>query len=557
MSQPDQVGSSVYIGRPIANTQVYLLDRYFHPVPIGVPGELYLGGDGLARDYWRQPALTAERFVPNLFSDKPGARLYKTGDLGRYLPDGNIEFLGRIDSQVKIRGFRIEPGETEAFLAQHPEVQDVVVVMRENAAGEKRLVAYIVPRPDSAPTNNALRDFLSRKLPEYMIPTIFVMLETLPLTPNGKVDRNKLPAPDRDRIEVAETFVAPRSLTEERLAEIWADLLGVAQVGVRDNFFELGGHSLLAVSLMARIQKQFQQNLPLSVLFEAATVENLAAVLQQADDRPQSSLVPIQPAGSQPPLFFVHPVGGNVLCYADLARCLGPEQPFYGLQSPGLSGEESPYARIEELAAYYIGLVQTVQAEGPYFLGGWSMGGIVAFEMAQQLLQRGREVALLALLDSGLPLENQVENMAVDDAKLLVTFITDLGRTLAKDVHITYNDMQGLNPDQQRVYVYEQATALELIPPDIDADQFSRLFDVFRTNYRAMLAYEPQPYAGSITYFQAKESEMGEFDWRGLSALPIKVHSVPGDHYSMIALPQVKVLARQMQSYLDQINTGG
>jgi amino acid adenylation domain-containing protein len=552
MTQPDQVGPSVSIGRPIANTQVYVLDRYFHPVPIGIPGELYLGGDGLARDYWRQPALTAERFVPNPFNNEPGARLYKTGDLARYLPDGNIEFLGRIDSQVKIRGFRIEPGEIEAVLGQHPAVRDAVVVLRQNATGEKRLVAYVVPRPALTPTSNDLRDFLMQKLPEYMIPSAFVLLDRLPLTPNGKVDKNKLPFPNDERSDLEEMFVAPRSWTEERLAEIWADLLGVARVGVHDNFFKMGGHSLLAVSLMARIQKQFQQDLPLSVLFEATNVENLAVILQKTDNRPQSSLVPIQSSGSRPPLFFVHPVGGNVLCYADLARCLGPEQPFYGLQSPGLNGELPLYARIEDLAAYYLELLRPVQPEGPYFLGGWSMGGIVAFEMAQQLHRQGQPVALLALLDSGLPSVNHDKNIELNDAKLLLAFITDWGRTLAKDVHITYNDMQGLSAADQLAYIYQQARSLDLLPPDVDLNQISRLFEVFITNYRAMIAYVPQTYAGPITHFQADESEAGEFDWRKFSAQPIKIYSVPGDHYNMIVMPQVKILARQLQSCLGQ-----
>ncbi len=272
--------STVPIGRPIANTQVYILDRAMRPVPVGVPGELYIGGDGLARGYWRLPELTAERFVPHPFSAEPGARLYKTGDRARYLPTGDVEFMGRLDNQVKIRGYRVEPGEIEARLEQHPAVQNAVVVAREDIPGDKRLVAYVVAAPGQQPTADALREALQTVLPDYMIPAAFVRVDTLPLTPNGKVDRVRLPAPDWTQATTA--HVAPRTPTEETLAEIWQNVLGVPQVGVHDNFFALGGHSLLATRVISRVQQAFQIAIPLRAIFEAPTVAGLAAAVEEA-----------------------------------------------------------------------------------------------------------------------------------------------------------------------------------------------------------------------------------------------------------------------------------
>lgn len=264
------------IGRPIDNTQIYLLDPQLRPVPIGVPGELHIGGIGLARCYLKRPGLTAEKFIPHPFSDKPGARLYKTGDFARYLPDGNIEFLGRIDDQVKIRGFRIEPGEVEVVLCQHPAIQVGVVLAREDVPGNLRLVAYVVPYQEPVPLVGELRGFLKQTLPDYMLPSIIVFLEALPLTPSGKVDRRALPAPDTARPAVEEAYVAPDTPAEKILAEIWAEMLNLEQIGIHDNFFELGGHSLLATQLVSRIRNTFNVEMPLRNIFEMPTVAGLA-----------------------------------------------------------------------------------------------------------------------------------------------------------------------------------------------------------------------------------------------------------------------------------------
>jgi amino acid adenylation domain-containing protein len=272
----ETVGGAVPIGRPIANTEIYILDHYLKPVPIGVPGELHIGGDGLARGYLNRPELTEEKFIRHPFSADPDARLYKTGDLARYLSDGNIEYLGRLDHQVKLRGFRIELGEIESMLSQHPGVSATVVMVREDEPGDRRLVAYIVSNPDSIPNANELRNFLKSKLPDYMVPSAYVFLDALPLTPNGKVDRKALPTPDRNRSELEDRYVAPRNSTEELVAQIWSDVLKVERIGIHDNFFDLGGHSLLATQVISRVRSAFKIELPLRSLFETLTLAGLA-----------------------------------------------------------------------------------------------------------------------------------------------------------------------------------------------------------------------------------------------------------------------------------------
>lgn len=339
------------IGRPIANTQAYILDRYLQPVPVGIAGELYLGGDGLARGYLSRPELTDERFIKNPFSSEPAARLYKTGDLTRRLPNGEIEYLGRIDNQVKIRGFRIELGEIEAMLLSHAAIEECVVLAREDKPGEKRLAAYVVQKQGRSVKTNELRSFLKEKLPDYMVPSAFVELERLPLTPNGKVDRKALPAPATNISDSERDFVSHRDSLELELTKIWEIILGVQPIGVSDDFFELGGHSLQAVRMFAEVEKTFNKNIPLATLFQAGTIEKLAAILRQEGwAEPESSLVAIQPKGSKPPFFCVHAKGGNVLFYRDLARHLGEDQPFYGIQARRLGGRQVGHASVEEMA---------------------------------------------------------------------------------------------------------------------------------------------------------------------------------------------------------------
>jgi surfactin family lipopeptide synthetase A len=391
---------SVPIGRPLPNRKVYVLDRAGAPVPIGVSGELHIGGELLARGYLNRSELTAERFIADPFSHEPHARLYKTGDLARYLSDGTIEFLGRVDEQVKIRGYRIELGEIEAVLSQHHAVRQAVVVAREDKPGDKRLVAYVVLQQDRPSTISDLRDHLGKTLPGYMVPSAFVPLEMLPVTRSGKVDRRALPAPESARHIEEETFVAPTLPVHYQLIKIWEELLDLRPIGMRDNFFYLGGHSLLAARLVARIEEVFGKHIPLATLFAGPTIEQLANVLQEPGEADEhAALVTVQAGETKRPFFFLHGdyKGGAFFCFS-LARGLGSDQPFYALEPYQFDGLHVP-PPLEVMASAHIKLIRAVQPEGPYLLGGFCNGGLVAYEMARQLHAAGETIDLLVLIN--------------------------------------------------------------------------------------------------------------------------------------------------------------
>ena len=543
------------IGRPISNTQAYILDPRQNPVAIGVPGELHLGGAGLARGYLNRPELTAEKFIRNPFSSVPGERLYRTGDLARYLPTGEIEYLGRIDNQIKIRGLRIELGEIEAVISEDPGVRENVVIAREDHPGDKRLVAYIVLNQVPLTQTSELRSNLERKLPAYMVPSAFVELDRLPLTPNGKVDRKALPPPDRT--ELRARFVAPRDEIESKLARLWERVLDTAPVGVTDSFFELGGNSLLAARMLSETNREFGKNLPLATLFGEATIEHLATLLRHSQDDELkgrwSSLVSIQPGGSKHPFFCVHGVGGNVLTYRALAQYLGPDQPLYGLQSAGLDGEQRPHTTVEAMAAHYIEAICDLQPEGPYFLGGLSFGGIVAFEMARQLQKRGRTVACVALLDSP-------------------TEICTTGYKLRQRIEVHFDALLRLSFRSRFKYLSQMAkTAKRKIKSRIwrigykwYEDTRDNLPPVLRNtkeiNYQAAREYILQSYRGRVALFRASDGSALDREDELLGwdrfASEVDLFLVPGDHVSMVNEPNVRVLAEELKHYLSRAASG-
>lgn len=421
-------------------------------------------------------------------------------------------------------------------------------------ADDKLLVAYVVPQQNSAPEAGKLRGFLEDKLPHYMMPSAFVMLDSLPLTPNGKVDRRALAAPILSHL--GRESVPPRDIVELRLARIWQEVMGIDRVGVRDNFFELGGHSLLAVRLMARIRQCFDKELPLSALFEGATVEHLARILRrQSEPAPWSPLVAIQPGGSDPALFCVHPVGGNVLCYVELARHLGPDRPFYAFQARGLSGEQSPCTRVEEMASIYIEAMRTAQPGGPYFLGGWSVGGVVAYEMARQLEARGEQVALLALIDARAPV-GQEEVPEEDDATVLASFGEHLGLPLER-INISFDRFLSLSPDERLAYVIEEARNADLMPADITLSQARRLFEVFKANLTAVSNYSPGKARCRVALMKARERisdapQEPAMGWDELTEHEVEVLEVPGNHFTMIREPYVRFMAERLKSCIDE-----
>jgi len=554
------------IGVPMPNHECYVLDRHLNPVPAGVSGELYISGAGLARGYHARPELTAERFVPDPFSGREGSRLYRTGDLVKYLPNGDIDFLGRVDDQVKIRGFRIELGEIETALTAHAAVRQAVVLAREDEDGQRHLVAYLVVEPgEEAPGVGALRAHLGERLPGYMIPAAFVVLDEFPMTGSGKVDRRALPVPDIERPDLEEDFVAPRTEVERALAEqVFGRVLGVERVGVNDNFFELGGNSLQATQLVSRIRSTFNVGIPLRVLFESPTVAGLARAVERArggspDEGPAISaaaggrvpapLVSLQTSGSLPPLFCVHPVGGTVFGYTGLARALGPDRPVYGLQAPGLEVGESPLTTVDGLAAHYVTALTGFRSGGPYLLAGWSMGGIVAFEMARRLQARGREAILVALLDVTAP---GIDAPTPDDAELAAMFIRDMAGLLGKGVPpLDVGRFRGPDADRQTARVLETCRRAGLLPADVDRDELGRRLAVFKANVRAMWAYRPRSYAGCITLLRAEVSPDTRQGWAKWSA-GVDAHTVPGDHYSMLQPPNLERLARVLRRCLPQ-----
>ena len=564
------------IGRPIDNVRTYLLDDNQQVVPGGVPGEIYIGGESLALGYLNRPELTGERFIPDPFSQQAGARLYRTGDLARYRANGEIEFLGRTDEQVKIRGFRIELNEIEAVLSTHPSVSEAILLAREDVPGDKQLVAYVVAKLEAPSfTSSELREHLGAELPQYMIPAAFVLLDALPLTPNGKIDRRALPAPERANLDKEKALVAPRNAIEEKLTIIWQETLGVEPISVDDNFFELGGHSLLAVRLMARVAQQCGQALPLATLFQGGTIERMALLLEGNRTLTRwSPLVALQPNGPRRPFFCVHPVGGHVLCYAPLTSHWEPERPFYALQARGLEEDQTPTAHIAEMASEYIEAMRSVQPTGPYLLGGWSVGGIIAFEMAQQLHAQKQEVALLALFDSKLPSEPKTP---LDNLMQLRSFARDLGLEVDKGA-LSRDTLMQAGEGEQLALVMEKARQSLLLPPDLTDEDFDRLYRVFKTNLRALYDYVPQLYAGKVTllsaseqpeetrrtrrlgsllhrlnFFKREKPAPADSHWEKLAHGGVERYSVPGSHYTIVREPNVGTLAAHLQNCIHNL----
>jgi amino acid adenylation domain-containing protein len=393
-------GATVTIGRPLPGTQAYVLDPNRQVQPVGVPGELYLGGAGLARGYYGRLDLTAERFVPNPFAGDPTARMYRTGDLCRWRADGELEYLGRLDSQVKLRGFRIELGEIESTLAKHPAVRQAIVAAREDRPGDKRLIAYVILQAGQTLTLSDMRAHIKQSLPDYMVPSTLVPLDSVPLTPNGKVDRKRLPAPDN----LSARAVPPRDLLEESIAQIWREILGIPTVGITDNFFDLGGQSIMSVRLMSEVRNRTGIELPLTALFQNATIEHLAELVRGNKILSRVVVHQIQAGNGRPPLFAAVLAGVNALGYVPLAKHLGPQQPLYALQSPGpgprATGRPYTAKEYEAAANEYIHAMRTVQPKGPYYICGTCEGARIAFEMARILEAQGESINLLGVIDT-------------------------------------------------------------------------------------------------------------------------------------------------------------
>jgi amino acid adenylation domain-containing protein len=563
-----QVTDTVPIGRSIPGLEIYLLDEELQTVPLNAHGEIYIGGKGLARGYLSRPDLTAARFIPHPFSMEPGARLYRTGDSARLLPDGNLEFLGRIDRQVKIHGYRIELGEVEARLLTHEAVREATVLAREGVSGEKQLVAYVVLREQSKPSQRELRHYLEERLPQYMIPATFVLMNKLPLTLNGKVDERALPSPEFVRDELEQEYIAPRTAIEQRLVEIWSEILGVRQVGIKDNFFELGGDSLLAVNLLVKIHEVFGKNLSASILIREATIEYLAGIIASSSGMEfWSTVVEIQAGEAQTPFFLVHDIGGDIFGFGPLARLIGTDQPFYGLQARGLDGIQEPFTQMEAMAAYYVEEIRKMQPEGPYLLGGYSLGGVIAFEMAQQLCNQGHQVAFLAVLDEPAPISNgrrKVSPHAIGNmARNFPHWLRDhVWRRSAADVFADVQRRLGnigkksarriLSPFGVKPY---EATVAEVMDMDQLPESRRRVMEAL---YQAVTNYTPRVYPDRITLFRTRAQPLiasygKDKDWGKLATQGVEIRFVSGNHRNMYEEPHAHILAEEMRASLKAI----
>ncbi|MCA9167522.1 MAG: AMP-binding protein, partial [Planctomycetales bacterium] len=545
----DSQWKSIPYGKPIQNSQYYILDPCRNPCPVGVTGELYIGGDCLANGY-TDSNRTAEQFIEHSLAGE-SRRLYRTGDLARFEADGNIELIGRIDHQVKIRGYRIELGEIESVLRRHKQVDDAVVVVHDSAEGEKRLVAYVVLRHSVATNQQELRAWLRVRLPGYMIPSAFVTLDRLPLNSSGKLDRRALPKPDFRRIDCESQYVAPRSPTEVQLVQVWQRLLGVEPIGVADNFFDLGGHSLLAARMQLEIARSLHRTVPLATLLQSPTVAKLAQAIDREDCVPAcQSLAIIQSGAARRPLFCIHVLGRGLKFFRPLVAHLDPSLPVYGLSTQFLVGDV-PEHRVEPLADFYVREIRSIQPEGPYSLVGLSFGGLVALEVARRLEAGGQEVGLLVLLDSAHPdsmKKLSLSQRIVDTIQLMWNGHWQTASAKIRDFCVTHREWLGRRITRCR------GRFVALLGRELSDDLVDFLHR--EANRRAARLYRPMPYSGRITYIKAanklKSCRADELKWSEVARGGMDLHAAPGDHLTMMEEPWVGVVGQIIDACLAQ-----
>lgn len=533
--------TSVPIGRPIANTQTYILDRAGQLVPPGVLGEICIGGVGVAKGYLDRPELTAERFVDDLLGPVRGAKLYRTGDLGRLRADGIFEFAGRVDDQIKIRGIRVELGDLEAALLDHPGVRSAAVVCHDTPAG-KRLTAFVVSRGAEPVAPADLRAFVRDRIPPALIPNRFEPIDSLPLTPSGKLDRGALPV---IAIEEQSNYVPPRDALEKRLVGLWEEVLQARPIGIRDDFFELGGHSLVAVQLAGSIEKVVGRSLSPGLLFEAPTIDMLAGYLNRTPSR-GTALVQLAGGTADTPLFLIHHVSGDITAYRDLAHHLGGGTALYGLRAPELDTNDTPLDRIEAMASRYIAEIRTAQPNGPYRVGGHSAGAHIAFEIARQLHEAGEEVELLAILEA--------------DAR------TASGRrSLLDTVRFQLESVMKIPPRQRAAYLWRKVAhwGEDSGQPGPTAFSGSDIAKnpVWNAMERAVRAYRPRHYPGKVTLFRATDrSVTGTYSrtlgWERLARGGVRVIDVPGSHSTVLRPGSEPPMAAKLRACLEEMKSG-
>jgi len=547
------------IGRPINNTAIYILDKFLKPLSSGISGEIYISGDGVGKGYLNRAELTDEKFIEDPFAKTTGTKMYRTGDLGSFLPNGDIECLGRIDSQVKIRGYRIETGEIEFHLVKTDEIKEAVVIALPDKNGIHKLVAFIVTNEGagSAPIPKQIqhwKDTLQKNLPEYMIPNNFITVPAMPLTPNGKIDKKALAKYGLSATEI-NAYQAPRTDIEKLVADIWNEYLGIEKTGVYDNFFELGGHSLIAVQVMIRIEKETGKRLPLASLFENPTVEKLAQLLElDGKSITWDSLVPIKPQGNKMPLYMVHGAGLNVLLFNTLAAHMSADQPVYGLQAKGLDGVEEPLGRIEDIAAHYISEITKQNPTGPYALAGYSFGGIIAFEMARQLEALGKEVKMLAMFDTYAYRSPYFDPPLIKTYKQMRFFKDKVLYALQFK-----NGVKGLNSNAESIKrkTIKAYWGLKYGKEQKQTGFFGYSNKIDKMNEQAEKRYQLKPYHIKVELFRAEKRTfyMDDFEYLGWQPYALKgvnVHNIPGEHNTIFKAPNDKIFANVLQKCLDE-----
>lgn len=537
-------GEPIHLGEPIDNTQLYVLDARQRPVPPGVPGELWIGGAGLALDYWRRPELTARCFTA-LPSLPTAGRLYRTGDRVCRRTDGLLTQHGRLDFQIKLRGYRIEPGEIESVLRRQPGIGDAVVILRESRPGVTHLVAYLTGEPIASASLAAI---LQATLPAYMVPSAFLFLDALPRNANGKLDRKALPVAE---VLASAGYVAPRDAVEIQLAGLFADVLALPQVGIHDDFFMLGGHSLLAVRLAAGVKRLFGSELPISTLLQHGNVAALAAYLR-GENAAMAGMALVLRAGQDiQPLWLFHPIGGSVFCYLELARCADPRRPILAFEATGLQEGGEAEVTVEALAGVYLAALRERQPHGPYLLGGWCFGGVIAFEAARQLRAASDMVQGVVLIDTRAPIAANVPSHA-DDATLLSWFARDLAVPYGKVLNMDAAMLRALPAEDMFDRVLDAARAIDVLPADADIRQLQRYFEVYLANGIALQTYFPPADELPLLLLRAADepADYGPtLGWSELAPASLTLTDLPGDHSSIMYPPQADAVARAIDAH--------
>ncbi len=552
----------ITIGGPVGNTQVYILDERLQLLPPGEAGEIFIGGDGVARGYCNLEELTAERFITDPFSTSRQKKMFRTGDIGRWTEDGKIDFMGRIDQQIKIRGFRIEPGEIETLLSAQPGISDVVVIAREDTPGNKILVTYIVPEQaadtplyPSAEKVQHWKKILYAAMPDFMVPHEYVFMKKFPLLPNGKINRKELPRPGKRVADNTSTSID--SGIEKMVAAIWARALDMDSVGVDDNFFDLGGHSLIAVQIMTQLEKETGKRLPIAALFEWPTVRKLSQFLQSGNiSASWDSLVPVKPFGSKPPLYIIHGDGLNVMIFNSITKHMDIDQPVFGLQPKGMNGIDEPDETIEEIAAFYIKRVTQHNPHGPYCLAGYSFGGIVAFEMAKQLYRSGRSVKLLAMFDTNVGNIEYIEpgiKRVIKKVRLQFPKMAFIAHSLQKHPADILSYQWFVIKRKWRTLLSKAGISVAHGEEEISPAEKM----VIQKHLAAYEKYMMKVYDGKIDLFRVQKrvyflDDPVYLGWKPLAGKGVFIHEVPGDHRSFLLPPNDKVFAAILQSVINE-----